>query len=249
VRALGWALGPWLGWVPGWLREIVGPLRHATTLGSLAVCLAVAAPVAVFGARRPGVAAWNLVVLGLLAVLLLPVAEGLGRPRLSWPHAVFLSGTLLIAILNYLPTRLAPAALLLGAGGALEIPRLFAAAAGLDSFRQAAAVGAPLALALSPWLAYAQFRRRVLPPVEFDRLWLGFRDRFGVVWSQRLREQFNRAAANAGWPVVLRWQGLRLRPGSPIPEAEVQAEIVATLRSMLKRFGAAEAGGEGEGAG
>src|SRR5262249_18978954 len=131
---------------------------------------------------------------------------------------------------------LAPAALLLGVGCGLEIARLFAAAAGLESFRQAAAVGAPLALALSPWLAYAQFRRRVLPPVGVDRRWLGFRDRCGVVWSQRLREQFNRAAANAGWPVVLRWQGLRLLPGATLPEAGVQAEVVETLRSMLKRF-------------
>ena len=38
---------------------------------------------------------------------------------------------------------------------------------------------------------------------------VSFRDSWGLMWSQRFREQFNRAAENAGWPITLRWA----RPG------------------------------------
>jgi hypothetical protein len=66
---------------------------------------------------------------------------------------------------------------------------------------------------------------------------LGFRDRFGLVWAQRAREQFNRAAFHAGWSIVLRWGGLRLRTGAMPPDSSKQEEIIATLRALLKRFG------------
>ena len=50
---------------------------------------------AVLGARRPGVTAWNFVVAGLLAVLLRPLFEGLGELRLGPAHLLFLGGALL----------------------------------------------------------------------------------------------------------------------------------------------------------
>jgi hypothetical protein len=72
---------------------------------------------------------------------------------------------------------------------------------------------------------------------EFDALWLDFRNRYGLIWSQRVREQFNQAAMNAGWPVQLYWQGL-VRLSTPEPlDAEMQTEIVNALRALLKRFG------------
>ena len=74
---------------------------------------------------------------------------------------------------------------------------------------------------------------------EFDREWLLFRDRFGLLWSQRVREQFNQAARHAGWPVYLRWSGLR-RTAREVPLSRSDQEaIVETLRAMLKRFGEA----------
>ena len=56
-------------------------------------------------------AAWNFVVAGLLAVLLRPLLEGLGELKLGPAHLLFLAGALAVPVLNYLPTRLAPAAL------------------------------------------------------------------------------------------------------------------------------------------
>src|ERR1700756_5554100 len=67
-----WAFLAWGGWCAAAL------LDGSPALGYLALCLTACAGVAVLGARRPGVGAWDFVVLGLLAVLLLPLAESRG---------------------------------------------------------------------------------------------------------------------------------------------------------------------------
>jgi hypothetical protein len=62
---------------------------------------------------------------------------------------------------------------------------------------------------------------------------LDFRNRFGGLWALRVRDQFNRAAANAGWPVALRWGGLRSVGYDD--DAPLKG-----LRALLKRFGPEE---------
>jgi hypothetical protein len=91
-----------------------------------------------------------------------------------------------------------------------------------------------LSLALAPWAAYVAARRKRAAASDFDRIWLDFRDRFGVVWGQQVREQFNRSAVHAGWSVHLSWSGLVVAaaPGQDL-------EMVATLHALLKRFGPA----------
>jgi hypothetical protein len=105
--------------------------------------------------------------------------------------------------------------------------------------QQALPIGRVL-VALAPITALIQMATRTPPSAEFDRLWLDFRDAYGLVWGQRVREQFNAAATNTGWPVVLRWGGIRLKPGASLPDSAVQEEIVATLQALLKRFGPVE---------
>jgi hypothetical protein len=72
---------------------------------------------------------------------------------------------------------------------------------------------------------------------EFARLWLAYRDRFGFLWGQRMREQFNQAVHHAGHPVVLRWDGLHPTASQPLPEPAV---LLPLLRAVLKRFGPEE---------
>src|SRR5262249_28052030 len=127
-----------------------------------------------------------------------------------------------VALGNYLPTRLWPAALLLGAWCAFDLARLSEAVTGEWPF-------AWLALAAAPWLGLVLARRRGVE--EVDRVWLGFRDRYGFAGAQPLRDPFTRAAANAGWPVFLGWGGLR-RGGPGVD----QENVLALLRSALRRF-------------
>jgi hypothetical protein len=230
-QPLLWALAAWAAWTATAVSRLAGVERAARTAPYLALCLTGCAGIAVLGARRPGIAAWNFVVVGLLAVLLLPLLQGMGEPRLETAHALFLGVTLIVPLLNYLPTRLGLAALLLAAGCLVELafvlgadmpPAVFDAGLGL--------------LAISPWAAWLLMRYRPAPRTEFDQTWLAYRDRFGFVWGQRIREQFNRAAYHAGWPVVLRWRGLE----TTVASAPDPAALLATLQAMLKRFGTEE---------
>jgi hypothetical protein len=225
AHAVAWAAAAWAAWL----------VRCGTTAdawGYLALCLTGCAGVAVLGARRPGLGAWNFVVASLLIVLLLPLAEGgvLGAP--VRPGAIrigFLAATLTVALGNYLPTRLAPGMLLLAAGCLGEMLVLFGSEerSNLAPWRQASEV----LIGCAPWAAWASLRWRQSVRSEVNCLWLDFRDRFGAVWGLRLREQFNRAAANAGWPVVLDWSGLIAN--KPVSEEELRAVLCA----LLKRFG------------
>jgi hypothetical protein len=144
-----------------------------------------------------------------------------------------------VAVLNYLPTRLGPAAGLLGLGCVWEMlallaPGVLTGPTGLDF--------SPgwLCLALVPWAALLAWKGRPRADSAFDALWRRFRDGFGLVWGQRLRDQFNRAAANAGWPVYLTWRGLIYTARVLPPDESLQATLLATLRAMLKRFLPAE---------
>jgi hypothetical protein len=220
-----------------WLAVLGDATRDQNTLQSyryVALCLTGAAGVAVLGARRPYGGAWNFVVLGLLAVMLLPWIESLMLSRdLNDPlRIVFMGATIAVGLCNYLPTRWAVAALLAGVGCAGEMLELFAPGRFSNQWLSAARC----ALAMSPCAAWVCW---LIPPARkdaFDVLWLDFRDRFGLFWGQRAREQFNLAARNAGWPVVLTWRGLRETEACTNMPAAAEGEMLHTLQAVLKRF-------------
>ena len=216
-----WLLAAWAAW----LSALETGADGATYL---ALSLSGCAGVAVLGARRPGVGAWNFVLGGLLAVLLLPVARGWGTPRVELVHLLFLGATLAVPVFNYLPTRMAPAVLLVGVGCAFELARL-------TGFHWAEwqHSSAHLCLAAGPWMGLL-VRRRAKGLSAFERIWLEFRDGFGFVWGQPAREQFNRAAENAGWAVSLHWRGIARTAEGTVPG---DGELLRTLTAVLKRFG------------
>jgi hypothetical protein len=235
VQAVNWAIVAWAAWALAFVAGARGPSVPASLGYYLALCLTGCAGVAVLGARRPGVTAWNFVVAGLLAVNGLPLAQSvlLGRDlELDSLRAVAVAATIAVGILNYLPTRFALASLLLLVGCGLVFRALLQTSSDQSRFQFGG-----LALALTPWSAFLAARRRPSAPAEFDRLWLAFRDRFGFVWGQRLRDQFNRSARHAGWQVILRWQGLRILPGADLPDPAAQEAMLSALWALQKRFG------------
>jgi hypothetical protein len=222
----------WLAWGGAWLADGLAQRTVAVAARYGALCLTGCAGVAVLGARRPVLGAWHVVVVGLLAVLLLPLGEGWGRLQLSPPRILFLSITLGVGFVNYVPTRLGPAAVLAAAGCAMELWSLVSP----EGVSAAGLIAGRMALAVSPWVALVFLAGRPAG-TEFDQTWRGFRDRYGGLWGQRVREQFNRAAANAGWDARLAWGGLRFASD---PRKHEQA--LETLRALLKRFGPRGAG-------
>lgn len=233
-HAMHWGAAAWLSWCAAFGPGLQG--QHSG-LVYLALCLTGCAGVAVLGARQPGVAAWNFVVLGLLLVLLLPWLESLvrgGTLELEGIRAIFLLFTLAVPVLNYLPTRLAIAAGLAALAVGLEFANLLFPHLAAVEARQPAAVGC---LALAPWAGWLALRRR-RPAAELDRRWLDFRDRFGLVWSWRLREHFNRSARHAGLATVLGWSGFAgVKGGNETAAAQI-------LTALLHRFGPDRSGEE-----
>ena len=241
IQTVHWLIVAWAAWEVALVMQRSPGSPGATAGCYLALCLTGCAAIAVLGARRPGVTAWNFVVLALLALNSLPLAEGWMSGRglhFDVWHIVCVAATVAVAVLNYLPTRLAPAALMLLVGCGLEL--LVIASGGPDARLRAARQVGWLAIAFVPWVAFWALYSRPLAASRFDEIWLAYRNRFGLVWAQRLREQFNRSAANAGWPVLLRWQGLHLLPGAAMPQDEEQTKILETLRALMKRFGREE---------
>jgi len=68
VHALFWGLLAWMAWLGS-------AVVYTSETRYIACSLTACAGVAVLGARRPGAAAWNGVVVGLFAVLLLPNSD------------------------------------------------------------------------------------------------------------------------------------------------------------------------------
>src|SRR5687768_8529392 len=94
-HALVWFLFAWLAW--GWLC-----VSGTETARYLALCLTGCAGVAVFGARRPHVASWDFVVLGLMAVMTWPLLEAwvVGTPTLGPLRIFFVAAVLTLGVSN-----------------------------------------------------------------------------------------------------------------------------------------------------
>lgn len=227
LHAASWALAAAVTWCVLGLSQVELASSNSPWFW-IAFGMTAAPVVALLGARRPTVAAWNFVVVGFLATLLFPVLSNqLIGSDLATPFQFFFLGfTLLVGVVNYLPTRLMPAALLfaVGCSGLLLHDAVWPHTLSLD-FHAAC-------LLLSPAVGMMLLRgKRSADP--FDDLWLRFRDRYGWLWAQRARDQFNHAARNAGWPVQLGWRGLVVeRPATQ----EQRAEWLQTLRAVQKRF-------------
>ncbi len=214
--------GPWLA-----------PLRLA------AVALSFCPILAVLGAKRPQHAAWSFVVAALWAILALPAAETyflqrgqqleMGAAR-SW----FLWILILIGPINYVPTRQWLAALLVAAGQVLALSEY------LPLIQRSLFGGQHVvALALASIAVIGARTGRSSAADPYDRLWLDFRDLFGLFWSLRLQERVNAVATASGWPLWLGWSGFR-NPASGRPLEQVDPAIEPTLRTsmrgLLRRF-------------
>jgi hypothetical protein len=205
--------------------------------------------ISVLGARTPGGGAWAILMVLLVVVFLIPwleaggrlrQAQGLAQLQLDSPWTLFYGLLVLAGVTNYLPTRYGPASCALGAGLVLEY-------LGLTRTEWAATTRATIwsavswTLALSIWIAEWCAERPSLGRNNLERLWLWFRDHWGVVWALRIQERFNRSAELARWPARLTWFGLApaSSTGADVP-LDLPDQAEAALRGLIRRFVAPE---------
>ncbi len=215
---------------------------HATYLSSLTM---MAAMISVFNARRPGSGAWAILMGMLVLVFLIPWLEGsglvrpgqaLGRLRLETPWTIFYVLIVLAGVTNYLPTRYGLASAVLGISLGLEYLGLTRQGWSVERRAWIWSV-VPWGFVAAAWLAGMSLWKSGESTSRLERLWLWFRDHWGVVWTLRVQERFNRAAVSAKWPIRLEWQGLaRVTTEQQDVVEKIPDAALATLKSLLLRF-------------
>jgi hypothetical protein len=216
------------------------PAPWKSALQFAAVTSSFCPAMSLLGAKRPQDKAWHFIVLSLWIVVALPAAENLVlrpgqaldvRGARSW----FVAALIVLGFINMLPTRYSIAAMQLALGQALMLAEFLPLMS--NSFQSDTSLaGFGLCLTVPAW-AVARHTNSSLP---LDRLWLDFRDCFGLLWGLRFQEQINKAAEMHDWPLRLRWDGFRSRAGDRVPSAELPAEVASSLRqnldNLLRRF-------------
>jgi hypothetical protein len=214
----------------------------ATPLRLAAVTLSFCPVVAVLGAKRPQHLAWNFVVLSLWAIVALPAAENLllhrGREvAMGDARGWFLWIMVLLGPINFLPTRFWLPSLLFAAGQIMALGR-YLPLLRREVFWESDAVGLSLAAAA---LVMASFisRRSTRSTNPYDRLWLDFRDSFGLLWGLRVQERLNAVARQEEWGLELTWRGFRTSGnGNSLDEMPdtIEPGLRTSLKGLLRRF-------------
>lgn len=247
--AYRWSLGAAAAWTLAWGGECF-PQQASPALRDLvwwlATLLVLCPPLAVLGARRPGVQAWSWFVLWpLLAVLGWPAVLGVlqstaaGAIRIPLPLMIGFALVLLMGLGNYAPTRYGLSAALAGIAACCVAAPLSEAAPPLPVTPDALRRAAVTALALAVLLADRQARLPSAASTPLVRLWTDFRNTFGVVWARRIADRINHRAASENWTWRLGDDGFHpLDPAAPdsagaTPECDPRIE--QALRWQLDR--------------
>ena len=146
---------------------------------------------------------------------------------------------LLMGTGNYFGTRFGFAAFFAAAAAMCVVVSMSELGSRLTIERHVARPWATIVLTLAVWQAGFQLGKSSAARgrSRFDRVWVDFRDLFGVVWARRIADRVNEAAAQGNWPVRLAsWGFVPIDPHGPEFNAEQSAQVEQTLRWLLRRF-------------
>ena len=229
---LGWA------WNGASSVESLNAVRFACYMTCFCPCMAL------LGAKRPQNRAWQFIVLSLWLVLIMPALEAWAFHRDGYlqvrdARGLFLWILIFVGLLNVVATRYFVAGIC-AAGGQIALlveylPGLRSVVAGSHGLL------AMLLFLIAIGLVYFHVPKRkprvaVLPE---DRLWLDFRDMYGVVWALRIAERVNALAEQHGWCVRLHWSGFERLQETDRPDSideSTRTSVRKTIRMLLRRF-------------
>ncbi len=208
-------------WAPG--------LRYAAAMSTFCPI------VALLGAKRPQDRGWQWIVLTLWAILCQPAGEWILFGGVAEIHAArfwFLAILMLVGATNGLGTRVWLASLLYGGAQIILLVPYLASETPFDG-GEAAVLGI-IGIVTSWALVAADVLPGRTAKLPLDRVWLDFRDAFGVVWALRILERMNASANRYDWPVSLTWQGFCPRESATFEESP--AAVEESFRTLLRRF-------------
>lgn len=246
VHVWGWGLLAVIGLLGSLLLNGDGRESSSTsTLSFAAWSLTFCPAITLLGIKKPQHIGWHAVTAALWGILILPAAEAWllrpGQPiELGGLRPWFLLALILLSPVSYLAGRYFFPALVLAIAQGLffvkelpwgnELAPLFARGGSPFYWLFAAAV-----------LAELQYWREYPADNGLDRVWLDFRDSFGLFWGLRVAERVNAAAVLIAWPFRLEWWGVMPITAehtelSPADTAEIPAELRTAVRGLLRRF-------------
>ncbi len=215
--------------LPSWASAA----RYAAAMSTFAPIMAL------LGAKRPQDRGWQWIVLTLWAILCQPAGEWLlfgGVAEIHPARFWFQMILVVVGATNGLGTRNWLSSVLYCVGQIVLLLPFHSAAPPIAASNAAfwGLVGVFLGTAS---LATGGARRRDLAGDTLDRVWLDFRDEFGVVWALRIQERVNTSARMYDWPVQLAWQGFRERASA---RTEIPPLVEESFRTLLRRFVSAQ---------
>jgi len=200
--------------------------------------------VAVLGAKRPGVRFWNFfVVVPMLLMLNWPAFsaawEVLANTKLDL-EAPALMGFFLVLLMvlgNYFGTIFTlPAFLFCGTLAVSlcdfsdSLPQVFSSALLERSLGS-------LLLGGSLFWSGQILKREMKQRHGYQRVWLDFRDWFGILWTRRVMERINQTAQKEQWHARLTLEGLEWQDDLTAEQrAQTEQKMDHALRWMLRRF-------------
>ena len=193
----------------------------------------------VLGAKRPQHRGWQWVVASLWLVLVWPAGQAAlsnNGLHLFVAWKLFLLGLVAFGLVNYLPTRHWPAALLVAGGQLALLAEFLWPGDFIDP-------GMMMLAALTCFLAAGGLACRTRSTFEapfplfadITEKWRRFRDAYGLLWGLRILGRLNETAALKDWPLRLEWRGLVCQ-GEKQPSTVQLEELNTAFATLLRRF-------------
>lgn len=213
-------------------------LQNASAWRFLSASSTLCPGTALLGAKRPQNSAWQWIVASMWLVVSLPAVQQIvmhrtGAIEIHPARLWFMLGLVAFCAVNSLFTRRWFAVVLAASGQILLLAPFFTSSDVLSNAQLVGIVGLSVGI-----IAGQLYRERGTSIKPLDRMWLDFRDMFGLVWSLRMMESINAVTQANGWDMTLGWTGFRDRSGNAgwqLPPDQMRV-LMQTLKNLLRRF-------------
>ena len=194
------------------------------------------------GARRPQNRMWEMVVITLWFILVLPALEAvIVRPGQNYDtqgiRAWFMMILIFVSSMNLILGRFWICGILIGCA---QFALVNSHLPSWLQIQSTAMVPWGLGFAIAALIAMFALRKpdRSKMRVE-NQVWLDYRDMFGGMWALRIRERINVTAKMNDWDLRLEWHGFTAADGTPLPDtlpADTQRILHLNFWNLMRKF-------------